>query len=89
MLAKVELIYGDKIRTRIMRHCKYTPLPLWGPFEGVILFLAREGNYRNADSRYKFRRTVLFVSHPQSLLHKAEDLPKYCLHDQIHIFLIR
>ena len=62
MLAKVELLYGDKVHTRILGNCKFTPLSLWGPFKGVILFLAHEENYRNADPRYKFRSIFLLVS---------------------------
>ena len=39
MVAKVEVVYGDKIKDRILtnRKSKYTILPLWGWLEGVCL----------------------------------------------------
>ena len=70
MLAKVELIHGDKIHLKTFTDYKFTPPSLWGPYEGVILFLAQEENFHNAGARYKFRRICLLVAHPQSLIYK-------------------
>ncbi|KAL6718312.1 hypothetical protein ACLMJK_004400 [Lecanora helva] len=84
MLAKVELIYGDKIHLVAFAEYKFTPLPLWSPPEGVILFLAHEENFRNADARYKFRRICLLVAHPQSLMYELNRSPRSSLHDLIH-----
>lgn len=84
MLAKVELIRGDNIHLRTFAEYKFTPLSLWGPFEGVILFLAHEEYFRNADARYKFRRICLFVAHPQHLMYESKESPQSSLHDLIH-----
>jgi hypothetical protein len=39
--AKVEVIYGAKVKDRIFKRQdrKFTILPLWGPWEGVLLYL--------------------------------------------------
>lgn len=84
MLAKVELIHGDKIHLRTFADYEFTPLSLWGPFEGVVLFLAHEENFRNADARYKFRRIRLLVAHPQHLMYESKDSPRSSLHGLIH-----
>ena len=84
MLAKVELIHDDKIRLRTFANYKFTPLPLWNPFEGIILFLAHEEKFRNADARYKFRRICLLVAHPQHLMYELKESPRSSLHDLIH-----
>lgn len=48
----------------------YTVLPLWGELDGVFLFLVHESNFRNRDPRYKFRRVLLFASHPQHIFYQ-------------------
>ena len=83
-LAKVELIHGDKIHLVAFADYKFTPLPLWSPYEGVILFLAHEEKFRNADARYKFRRICLLVAQPQSLMYELKGSPRSSLHDLIH-----
>ena len=72
MVAKVEVVYGDKIKDRILtnRKSKYTILPLWGWLEGVFLALAHESNYSNADPNHQFRRALLFATHPQRLFYE-------------------
>jgi len=69
MVAKVEVVYGDKIQKRILnnRKSEYTILPLWDWLEGVFLALAHESNYSNADPNHQFRRVLLFATHPQRL----------------------
>ena len=84
MLAKVGLFHGDEIRLRTFANYKFTPLPLWGPFEGIILFLPHEENFRNADARYKFRRICLLVAYPQHLMHELKESPRSSLQDLIH-----
>lgn len=84
MLAKVELIHGTKTHLRTFADYKFTPLSLWDPFKGVIVFLAHKENFRNADTRYKFRRICLLVAHPQHLIHESKESPKSSLHDLIH-----
>lgn len=89
MLAKVELLHGCKVHQRILSSrdhaCKFTALPLWGPFEGVTLFSAHESNHRNADLTYRFRRICLFVLHPQRFFYEPKDSAITRLHDGIHI----
>ncbi|KAL7959101.1 hypothetical protein V8C34DRAFT_323368 [Trichoderma compactum] len=46
-------------------------MPLWGDFEGVVLLLALEFSYGNADPRYRFRRIMLAASHPQHMFYQS------------------
>jgi hypothetical protein len=89
MSAKVELLHGRKVLNRILstrdNAYKFTALPLWGPFEGVTLFLAHESNYRNADLRYRFRRICLPVLHPQKFFYEPKHSAISLLQDKIHI----
>lgn len=93
MLAKVEFLHGRRVHNRILKTRgnanKFTALPLWGPFEGVSLFLAHESNYRNADLRYKFRRICLFVLHPQVFFYEQKGSGLGELQDRIHIAAAR
>ena len=83
MLARVELIHCDKMHLKTFTDYKLTPLSLWGPHEGVILFLAYEEKFHNADAKYKFRRICLLVAHPQSLIYKLQESLRSSLHDLI------
>ena len=89
MLAKVELLHGRKVHNRVLstrgNAYEFTALPLWGPFEGVTLFLAHESNYRNADLRYRFRRICLLVLHPQRFFYEPKHSAIALWQDKIHI----
>jgi hypothetical protein len=89
MSAKVKLLHGRKVLNRILstrdNAYKFTALPLWGPFEGVTLFLAHESKYRNADLRYRFRRICLSVLHPQRFFYEPKHSAIALLQDKIHI----
>lgn len=71
MEAKVEIIYGGKLRERMLQTQKFEILPLWGDFEGVVLLLALESSYGNADPQYRFRRIMLAASHPQHMFYQS------------------
>lgn len=70
--AKVDIVYGKRVQNRILQRMKMTSIPLWGPFEGVFLFLLHEDNFQNQEKDYMFRKVLLFVTHPQRMLY----LPK-------------
>ena len=65
--------------------CKFMALPIWGSFEGVILFLAHKLDYHNADLRYIFQRICLFVLHPQRFLYESKCSAATLLHDKIYM----
>lgn len=48
---------------------KIAPLPLWGDYDGVMLYLMHETNFGNAQGGYKFRKIVLSAYHPERLMH--------------------
>ncbi|KAI9714534.1 MAG: hypothetical protein M1820_000495 [Bogoriella megaspora] len=70
--SKVMVVYGKKVRSRMLAKAadEYSLLPLWGQFTGINLVLAHESNYKNADPKYRFRRAILFASHPQHLFYQ-------------------
>ena len=51
---------------------KMTGIPLWGPFEGVFIFLLHEENLQNRDSNYIFRKVLLFAAHPQKMFYQQQ-----------------
>jgi hypothetical protein len=69
--AKVEVVYGKKAQTPILANKAHTPLPLWGEFEGVLLLLLEESNFRNAQEGYRFRKVIVCVAHPQHLFYQT------------------
>jgi hypothetical protein len=73
--AKVEVIYGAKVKDRIFKRQdrKFTILPLWGPWEGVLLYLDHESNFNNHEEGHKFRRANVFPYHPQKLFYESPD----------------
>ncbi|KAF3076486.1 hypothetical protein CFAM422_000971 [Trichoderma lentiforme] len=71
MTAKVEILYGKKLQQRVLQTQGFEILPLWGEFEGVVLLLALESSYGNADPRYRFRRIMLVASHPQHMFYQS------------------
>lgn len=75
MRAKVEIVYGAVIQSRMLSkgNHEYTALPLWGELQGILLVLSHESNYNNADERYKFRCAILFACHPQRLFYEPTD----------------
>ena len=70
--AKVEVVYGRKAMYPILAdpEVKITPLPLWGEYTGVILYLLREENFDNAQEGYNIRRLILSAHHPQRLFYE-------------------
>jgi hypothetical protein len=54
-----------------------------GEFEGILLFLAHESNYGNANHQYSFRRAILFASHPQRLFYTPRGAPEAIYQDRI------
>jgi hypothetical protein len=46
-----------------------TPFPLWGDYEGVILFLVFEKCCYNAQMEFTFRKVLVPAYHPQNLFH--------------------
>ena len=71
--AKVELIYGKRVKTIIFQrqNTRFTVLPLWGPWQGVTLYLEHESNFDNREEGQHFRRVNIFVSHPQRLFFES------------------
>ena len=63
--AKVEIVYGRHVQNRILETMKCSLLPLWGRFKGIFLALVHECNFHNADDRFRFRKVILFATHPQ------------------------
>jgi hypothetical protein len=39
MAAEVEIIYCKKVRERMLQIYDLEPLPLWGEYEGIVLYL--------------------------------------------------
>jgi len=67
MEAKVEIVYGKQVKERMLKKQigKFDYLPLWGEYEDVSIILDYESNYSNAQQGYKYRRIVIFATHPQ------------------------
>jgi hypothetical protein len=70
MRAKAEVVWGLKVQQRLIETYRFEVLPLWGDFEGVVALLSYESNYRNADSRFTFRRLILLPCHPQAMFYQ-------------------
>ncbi len=71
----MEVIYGAKVKDCIFKrqNRKFTILPLWGPWEGVLLYLDHESNFNNHEEGHKFRRANVFPYHPQKLFFESPD----------------
>ena len=67
-MAKVEIIYGRKVEGRMRIRQSFECLPLWDKYEGVEVLFALEEDYENPDHKYKFRRAMVMVSHPQKMV---------------------
>jgi len=63
--AKVGVAYGRPTQNRILQTMKCNILPLWEHFEGIPLAMAHERNFHNAEEHFKFRKGLLFATHPQ------------------------
>lgn len=81
--AKVVILYGVKLQRRVLKTRQLTFLPLWGAYEGVLVALDHESNYRESDSRYKFRRAFLFSGHPNHLMYQQKGSSVLKRHDLI------
>jgi len=68
--AKVEIIYGQVAQKRILATMEVTLLPLWGEYYGLFLGLLHETNFSNKQDGYRFRKVILFASHPQHLFYE-------------------
>lgn len=47
-------------------------LPLWGEYHGLFLGLLHETNFSNKQDGYRFRKVILFASHPQHLFYEKK-----------------
>lgn len=47
-------------------------LPLWDEYDGVLIALNRECDYREPDKKYKFSRAFLFAKHPNHLMYQQK-----------------
>ena len=74
MMAKVEIIYGLKVQQRLLETHSFELLPLWGDFDGITVLLSYESNYANRDVRFRFRRAMLMVTHPQRMFFERRQI---------------
>ena len=83
--AKVEVVYGRKASKAIITdpNIKSTPIALWGEFSGVIIHLIHEESFRNAQPRFKFRKVIIYVNHPQNLFWAREKAPVLIHQDKV------
>lgn len=81
--AKVEVVYGGSVQRRIYQTMKCYPLPLWGDFTGVNLFLVYESNFDNAEEGFKFRKVMFFASHPQHMFYQPKGGPQLVRQDLV------
>ena len=70
--AKVETVYGRAVQKRILQMMQCCLLPLWDHFSGVLLVLVYESNFHNAEKGIKFRKAILFVTHPQRMFYEQK-----------------
>ena len=47
-------------------------LPLWDHCSSVLLVLVYESNFHNAEKGIKFRKAILFVTHPQRMFYEQK-----------------
>ncbi len=73
--AKVEVVYGRVVQARILQTMRCTMLPLWGRWNGIFLVLVHENNFDNQDEAYKYRRVMLFATHPQHMFYEQRGSP--------------
>lgn len=71
--AKVEIAYGRPVQNRVLETMTCDILPLWDRFEGIFLVLIHERNFHNADSRFKFRKVLLCIAHPQRMFYEPKE----------------
>ena len=77
MEAKVEVVYGTKVKKRMLQKqaFKFDPLRLWGEYEDICIFLDCESNYSNAQQEHQYRRVIIFAIHPQRFFYSPEGEP--------------
>ena len=73
--AKVEIVYGDIIQSRILHTMRGVILPLWGQFSGVTMVLVQEDNFHNAEEGFRFRKAMLWATHPQRFFYEQQRSP--------------
>ncbi|KAJ6179577.1 hypothetical protein N7519_010038 [Penicillium mononematosum] len=63
MKAVVEICWGANVRSRMKQYpgINLVPLPLWGSYAGLVLYLEMKANV--------FQRFIIFVSHPQQFMY--------------------
>ena len=59
-----------------------TILPLWDRFDGIFLVFIHESNFDNASESYKYRRVILFATHPQRMFYEWRKSPITVRQDQ-------
>jgi hypothetical protein len=74
MEAKVEVVYGTPVKEKMLQKQAYKLdlLPLWGEYEDVYIILDRESNYSNAQQGHRYRRVIVFVTHPQRFFYPKQ-----------------
>jgi hypothetical protein len=74
MEAKVEVVYGTPVKERMLQKQAYKLdlLPLWGEYEDIYIALDRESNYSNAQQGHRYRRIIVFVTHPQRFFYPKQ-----------------
>ena len=50
-------------------------LPLWGQFSSVTMNLVQEDNFHNAEQGFRFRKAMLWATHPQRLFYEQPRSP--------------
>ena len=73
--AKAKIVYGDIIHSRILHTMRGVILPLWGQFSGVTMVLVQEDNFHNAEEGFRFRKAMLWATHPQRFFYEQQRSP--------------
>ncbi|KAL3465027.1 hypothetical protein BJX64DRAFT_285894 [Aspergillus heterothallicus] len=70
MGAVVEICWGLHVKKRMLQCVKLVPLPLWGEYRGVTLFLELHADKSTA----KLIRFVVFVYHPNFFVYRSTSI---------------
>lgn len=69
MWAIVDVCWGSYVQKRVKETCTLIPLPLWGSYESIELWLECEDDERTQSDTGRFVRFVVFLLHPQAMLY--------------------
>lgn len=71
--ARVEVVYGRQVQARVLHlGLKITAIPLWGSFANIVLYFVHEDNFANKRPGHRFRKVLLFATHPQRMFYERE-----------------